>query len=256
MCNLIAMEFYVYVDESGDEGFSFEKGSSRWFVLAAVIVPAKSELELMKRVVDGTRTALSQNNVPKKKLKTLHFRDLKHEQRLPYVHRIASEDQLVTIAVLIDKTRLTSLDLRKGHRLYFYGVRLLIERVSWYCSGIHEDASTSIYFSNKATMSYDELKGYFYKLAKQATSIEWGVIEPKKMFSLTAGKRMGLMVADAVASSYFYAVEHSPYGFTEGRYVKTLQPRAFRNGNTLIGYGVKLFPNPDHELLGWLSEES
>ncbi|HRE81053.1 MAG TPA: DUF3800 domain-containing protein, partial [Opitutaceae bacterium] len=43
--------FQVYIDESGDEGFVFldgEKGSSRWFVLSAVIVRTSNDIEIVK----------------------------------------------------------------------------------------------------------------------------------------------------------------------------------------------------------------
>ena len=36
----VAASFVVYVDESGDEGFKFqprESGSSRWFVMSAIV---------------------------------------------------------------------------------------------------------------------------------------------------------------------------------------------------------------------------
>jgi len=42
--------FVVYVDESGDEGFSFGRGSSEWFVLSAVIIKKANELETVKLV--------------------------------------------------------------------------------------------------------------------------------------------------------------------------------------------------------------
>ncbi|WP_456411952.1 DUF3800 domain-containing protein [Oceanithermus sp.] len=246
------MGFLVYVDESGDEGFRFSSGSSRWFVLSGVIVPVKSELAVMKGIVNEMRSLLKKNGVPDKKLKTLHFKDLRHEQRLPYVHKIAEAEELVTVSVLVDKTQLESPCFKKGHRLYFYAVRLLMERVSWFCSSAVEPEATVV-FSNKATMSYDDLRGYFKLLTSKKTEINWDVVAPERMHTLTAGKRMGLMVADAVASSYFYAVEHSAYGYTEDRYVRTLLPLAYSNSGCAKKYGVKLYPGQDYDTLDWLT---
>lgn len=42
--------FVVYIDESGDEGFAFDRGSSAWFVLLAVIVKKTEELATVKLV--------------------------------------------------------------------------------------------------------------------------------------------------------------------------------------------------------------
>ena len=52
-------------------------------------------------------------------------------------------------------------------------------------------------------------------------------------------KSMGLQIADAVTSSYFYGVETTVDGFTEDAYVRLLLPRACRQGEELFGHGAK-----------------
>ncbi len=42
--------FVVYIDESGDEGFLFEKGSSEWFIISAAITRKVSDLETVKLI--------------------------------------------------------------------------------------------------------------------------------------------------------------------------------------------------------------
>jgi len=64
--------FVVYIDESGDEGFSFGAGSSDWFILSAVITRKADDLDTVK-LVDAVRTRLE-----KPFRKPLHFRDLRH----------------------------------------------------------------------------------------------------------------------------------------------------------------------------------
>ncbi len=78
----MAPTFQVYIDESGDEGFKFGAGSSAWFVLSAVVLKAAVEPDEVK-LVDAVRATL--NKPPNK---PLHFRDLKHHQRLVYVDHI------------------------------------------------------------------------------------------------------------------------------------------------------------------------
>lgn len=68
----------AYVDESGDEGFKFlplEQGSSRWFVLSALVTRKENDLQ----VVQLARQA--REILKKEPKKPLHFRHLKHEQR-------------------------------------------------------------------------------------------------------------------------------------------------------------------------------
>ena len=169
--------FLVYIDESGDEGFQFDKGSSEWFVLSGVITRATNDLSTV-RLVDDVRQLL---NKPEKK--PLHFRDLKHEQRIPFVERI-SKARLRIISVLVHKPSLKEPEkFRERYRLYFYSVRLLLERVSWFCRD-HKtnldigDGSIEIVFSNRSGMSYEEMKDYLGTLKgdPRDVRIDWSII--------------------------------------------------------------------------------
>ncbi|GJI96703.1 hypothetical protein RugamoR57_34210 [Duganella caerulea] len=74
-------DFVVYIDEAGDEGFKFlegERGSSRWFVLSATVARKSNDLQMVKIAKDA-RTLLGK---PEKFV--FHFRELKHEQRIPW----------------------------------------------------------------------------------------------------------------------------------------------------------------------------
>lgn len=78
----MSASFRAYIDESGDEGFSFGPNrSSQWFVLSAVITETATDRDVLA-LVDGVRQTL--NKPPRK---VLHFRDLRHEQRLPLCQR-------------------------------------------------------------------------------------------------------------------------------------------------------------------------
>ena len=237
--------FVVYIDESGDEGFSLGGGSSDWFVLSAVITRKAHDLETVK-LVDGVRTQLGK---PEKK--PLHFRDIKHEQRLPYVQAIAKAD-LRTVSVLVHKPSLKEPEkFRERYRLYFYSVRYLLERVSWYCRdhrNPHDagDGCAELVFSNRAEMSYTDMKDYLKLLREQTgffdARVDWSVINPDLISAFTPGKRMGLQIADAVASSFFYAVQRSRHGFTEDRYARMLGGVVYHRQGQRLGYGVKFWP--------------
>jgi hypothetical protein len=244
--------FTAFIDESGDEGFRFHARSSEWFVLSAVVIRKKDELETVK-LIDRTRTQL---NKPDKK--PLHFRDLKHEQRIPFIDQIIKAN-LKAITVLIHKPSLKEPEkFQERYRLYFYAVRFLFERISWYCRDHrtrHDqgDGSAEIVFSNRSGMSYDELKEYFILIKNQTgfmdVRIDWSVIKPDQIVAYTPGKRMGLQLADAVASSYFYAVQPSSYGFTEDRYARMLKTVSYHRNGVFAGYGVKFWPREIDQLL-------
>jgi len=243
--------FVVYIDESGDEGFAFERGSSEWFVLSAVIVRESDDLSTVK-LVDRIRNQLG--NPPRS---SLHFRDLKHEQRLPYIAEIA-QAALSTATVLVYKPLLKEPEkFQERYRLYFYTVRYLLERVSWYWrdhSTRHDsgDGSAEIIFSNKSHISYHELKTYLRSL-EEGTSlfdvrIDWNVIKPKQIKAYPADSRMGLQIADAVASGFYWAVRKQ-HGFTECRYARMLKPVVYHWEGRWLGYGLKFWPKEVDTLL-------
>ncbi|OHB89040.1 MAG: hypothetical protein A3C38_00965 [Planctomycetes bacterium RIFCSPHIGHO2_02_FULL_50_42] len=243
--------FVVYIDESGDEGFSFHKGSSEWFILSAVITPKERDIETVK-LVDTVRMQLGR---PDKK--PLHFRKLRHEHRVPYVSQIAKAN-LRCISVLVHKPSINAPEtFQKRYRLYFYFTRYLLERVSWICRDQRKhnvgDGTAEIVFSNRSGMSYDELKDYFSRLKSwtgiYAVQIDWSVINEDKIMAYTAGSRMGLQIADAVASSFYYAVEPSQYGYMEEKYAQLLKPVVYHRRGRYLGYGLKFWPWNEDEVV-------
>lgn len=240
----MAATYVVYVDESGDEGFAFNTGSSEWFVLSAVITLRTTDLATVK-LVDEVRSILEW---PPKK--PLHFRKLKHHQRVPFINLIASA-HLKTISILVHKPSIKDPSrFQERYRLYFYAARLLFERVSWYCRDLtpppaEGDGSAEIIFSNRAGMSYRELCDYIDHLKANSeqfsVAIDWAVIDSTKIVAFTPGRQMGLQIADAVASGLFYAVERR-YGYTEERYVCMLKPAIYNRRSNYISYGLKFWP--------------
>ena len=255
--------FKAYIDESGDEGFSFGAGSSEWFVLSCAITRSAEDLQTVK-LVDDVKELL--NKPPKK---PLHFCDLKHEQKLPYIQKIAQAD-LKAISILVHKPSLKEPEkFMQRYRLYFYCVRYLVERLSWYCSTAkrgHDlgDGSVEIIFSNRSGMSYDELKNYLGYLRQNSNlfkvRIDWNIIKESQITAYSAGMRRGLQVADAIAGSFYFSVQPSQYGFTETKYAIMLKPIVYHHKGFYNGYGVKFWPREVKDTLltmaeyGWIKE--
>ena len=244
--------FVAYIDEAGDEGFAFEKGSSSWFVLSAAVTRSESDLATVK-LVDRVRDLLG-----KAPRANLHFRKLRHRQRLVLVREIAA-DQLRAVSILAHKPSIREVErFSERFQLYFYCVRLLLERVSWLCRDLPAaadsgDGSAKIYFSNRSSMSYEELREYLRRLEQMSVAqdirIEWTVIRPDQMQPQPAHRMMGLQIADAVASSWFVALERSGHGFTEPRYVRMLKPIVYKHRGRFLGYGVKIWPTEAEKLV-------
>lgn len=245
----MAASFVVYIDESGDEGFVFGNGSTEWFVLSGVVIRKAQDLDVVK-LADRIREKLG-----KAPRRPLHFRDLRHEQRVPCVAEIAKTD-LRTISVMVYKPSVKEAEkFQTRHRLYFYCVRLLLERVSWLCRDTRKlpdtgDGSAKIVFSNRSGMSYTELRSYLALLRDMPeVQIEWSAIKTDRIKALPMVQRAGLQIADAVATSFFYAVQPSRHGFTEDRYARMLKPVVYRRKGRYLGYGLKFFPQEVVDLL-------
>lgn len=242
--------FVVYVDESGDEGFKFEAGSSEWFILAAVVVRKVNDHHIIDALAKA-RIALQ-----KPPLFPLHFRDLKHEQRIAYV-KILSTLSIRTVSILVHKPCLKEPETFGNYRLYHYCVRFLLERVSWLCRDQYQkdvgDGSAKIVFSNRSSMSYADLRGYVEKLIGTGNPlevrIEPSVIIPQKIVASKHGQLAGLQAADAVASSFYYAAQKNFYGFTEPRYIEEISRSVYRHENQGIGYGIKFWPKETDQMV-------
>ena len=242
--------FVVYIDESGDEGFIFKpdcSGSSRWFVLSAVIVRKENDLKMVSCLKEV------RNILQKEPLKALHFVDLKHEQRIPYIRRIG-ELPIRTVSILIHKPSIAEPEKFQNEKylLYRYAVRLLLERVSWLCRDHKreddENGLAKIIFSNRSNMSYEEIRNYLRLLIKQSENnpqncqIDFSVINPDLISSVEHKKLAGLQIADAVASGINFAVKVNRYHETEISYLQLLKKTIYRHKNSVLGYGIKLWP--------------
>lgn len=102
-------------------------------------------------------------------------------------------------------------------------------------------------------MSYDDIRSYLDGLiANEALKVggerihdirlNGEIIKTSQIQTFTSGKRAGLQIADAVASSCFYGLEPSRVGYIESRYVEMLKPVIYTRGGKTLSYGMKFFP--------------
>ncbi|MBK8133566.1 MAG: DUF3800 domain-containing protein [Gammaproteobacteria bacterium] len=248
--------FVVYIDESGDEGFVFNadgSGSSRWFVLSAAVIRQANDLQMVS-CLKAVREVL------KKPPKTpLHFVDLKHEQRVPYIRRVG-ELPIRTVNVLVYKPLINEPEKFQNTKylLYRYATRMLLERVSWLCRDQRGagggDGFAEIIFSNRSNMSYEDIRDYLRLLLRQSEAnpqkvqIDRRVIDPDRIRSVEHSKLAGLQVADAVASGFNFAVKVNRYGETEPAYLGHLKKTLYRYQSQVLGYGIKVWPE-DYETI-------
>lgn len=245
--------FRVYIDESGDEGFTFlpnEQGSSRWLVLSALVFRRENDLLAVELAKQARELLKKPHKHP------LHFRELKHEQRVPLA-RMIGQIKARAVNVLIHKPSITEPEVfqQQKYSLYRYACRLLLERVSWLCRDHHKtgegNGRAELIFSNRSAMSYDDLRNYLQQLKTDATHdvrIDWNVVDPGLVSAINHDQLAGLQLADAVATSVFYAVHKNQYGEVEERYLKLVAPIIYRREGKLEGYGLKFWCDDKAEI--------
>ena len=164
--------FVVYIDESGDEGFVFNNdgsGSSRWLVLSAAVIRKANDLQMVSCLKEVREVLGKAPKTP------LHFVDLKHEQRVPYIRRVGGLP-IRTVNVAIYKPLIQEPEKFQNTKylLYRYATRMLLERISWLCRDTRREDEgngfAEVIFSNRSNMSYADIQDYLRLLLQQHAS--------------------------------------------------------------------------------------
>ncbi len=246
----MSSSFVTYIDESGDEGFVFKPagaGSSRWFVLSAAVMRKSDDLQVVACLRE-VRALLG-----KPPHQPLHFVDLRHEQRIPYVRRVSGLP-LRTVNVLIYKPLIAEpARFQRGKDLlYRHATRLLLARVSRLCRDQRRagegDGCTDLIFSNRSTMSGAEIRAHLSLTGSpaaddpSATPLDAQVIDPGRITTAEHSRLAGLQIADAVASSAYLAVTRNRYGEAEPAYLRLLAGTLYRHQHQALDHGLIVWP--------------
>ena len=243
--------FRVYVDESGDEGFTFfpppKKGSPDWLVLSAAIVRTKEDHQCVNTLrAFRTQTGREVNA-------HVHWKKLKHGHKVLYAEMVSNMD-VCGCSVAVHKPSITNTTAFKTPNvLYFYCVRYLMERVSWFIRDNavrgEGDGKGELWFSKRKNLSYSDLLNYLFHLKYEKESgadirIEFGRLEmdADKVHVLSPAKRAGLQIVDAIAGATFNALETNRFGHREPRYAKMLGDRLYTYHGKIRNYGFKVMP--------------
>lgn len=255
------MNFTAYIDEAGDEGISklrdkqngVANGQSRWLILGGILVSDETDKGLPKLRDDIV--ALFQN----KKSRDLHFRELKHEQKVAAVDAVAEARLGVSCvcsckSTLLDGGKFEALYQQKGH-LYNYLTRFLLERLTTAVArqGAKLDvaAKLKVVFSRRMNTDYHAMREYLTLLRdgkekiQPVRSIDWSVFSPDDIRVENHSKWAGLQIADVATSAMFNALEPNFYGKYEPRYALTLAKRMLSANKSVHNCGLTLIPRLD-----------
>ena len=243
--------FNVYIDEAGDEGFKFraapEKGSSRFFVLSALIVPATKDSELARVTTEIKRML---NYQPRDMHRPLHFCKLGHDKRKVCVNKLADFDGFEIITVVFDKQHCYK-DYFKTPKLYHTACHLLLLNLNVFLN-VHI-AKAHLIFDNRGNTRHSKLKEYVEEEVDTSRFLS-SVPRPSTQVKC-------LQLADIIASSIYQAFEPNQYNDVEPCFIQKLHPKIFCHNGKCWGSGLTLAPlfkdfepiNYEQEKYSWLT---
>ncbi len=249
-------EYFVYIDEAGDEGFgklasTNKGGQSNWLLLGGIVVSRENDCHLPQwrdEIMDA---------FPFKRRRDLHFNKLRHEQRVAAC-RMLSTKRFGACVVGSDKTTIPELrpDLlkiykSKGH-LYNYLVRYLLERLTSACvdKSNGRNCRITVTFSKRGGTDYEVMRDYLFlmrdgkEVIRPVRSIDWTALHPEDVKVEDHSNRAGLQLADVVTSATYAALEENMYGDNETRYASLLRSRYIRTKDKrLRNCGLTIVPS-------------
>ncbi|TPW34420.1 DUF3800 domain-containing protein [Oecophyllibacter saccharovorans] len=260
--------FIAYIDEAGDEGLDKlsspeASGQSRWLVLGGLLVRKEYDAQVVAwrdETVAATVPPHIRNKLSgQRKKRSLHFKDLKHYQRVAACEAI-KDKRFGIVCVCSNKETLLNNEKEKNFfsqkgNLYNYLTRFLLERLTWQLAQFPceegEKPRLTICFSRRGGTNYESMKEYFElmrdgrEVKRPIRSIDWEIFSPDDIKVENHSKRAGLQLADVVTSATFQGLNPGQYGYCEPRYALTLASRFLhrnRKGN-IRNHGLTLIPS-------------
>ncbi len=184
----------IFIDESGDAGFKFAKGSSQHFILSMLIFPTEQD----ERYLNAEKLSIDVFDL-KRKLKLKHelkFHKLRRDYSLQFFEVLAKHQFKIRF-IIIDKSLLYSPNLRQNkENFYNYFLRQMLShsKASINNATIKIDGSGNKLFQKK-------LKTYLRK------NLPNGSIKKIKM--VDSKKDILIQVADLLAGGYMFYLKHN-----------------------------------------------
>ncbi len=181
----------TFVDESGDPGLKFDKGSSSKFAITAVHFKDPLEAERCSQAIDKLRIGLKLSPY-----KEFHFSNDNPKLKTTFLDCVVQFD-FVYGAYVLDKTLLTDPSFKRKDYLYKYAVQMAFESMEslW-------DHTTIVFDRCGGREFNQELNNYIRTQSKKWSS-EDGRVRIKETKSAEAHKNNLLQLADMACGAVY-----------------------------------------------------
>ena len=223
---------FAFVDESGDRGT--RKKSSQHLAFGAYVVRKTDEPQV--------RAALAQirSEFGMQAGAHLHFKSLSHHKKVRAIEVLSATPITCFIVALCKRGGLPKGTIT-ADQFYNWGVRLLLERLSWYMRDtVGGTSNLSVTVAHTKGYTVSKMHTYVRTLKTIPTQVAWQHLNTPIRFNSTQVDER-LQAADAIASAAGYALEPI-HTVVEPRYLLACRTLLWRRSGALTSYGFKMHP--------------
>lgn len=136
----------IFIDDSGDPGFKFNKGSSRYFVIACVIFDSKISAEYTSANIKMLKEQMGW-----KQEREFKFHRADDRQKKLFFDALKRHDFRVR-AIVVDKSKVVQSNLRKSESFYTYVIKKMLDNFAdMKMARVNLDGSGNKSFRKKST---------------------------------------------------------------------------------------------------------
>lgn len=193
-------DLYAFIDESGDEGFDFEK-STKWFNVSAIMIKphiAKQMLNFLKKYKN--------KKYPTKKMHRLDSKHLKHNVKKDIFNTLNEYDFLTTHSIFY-KPKIDPRDrLVTYPSMYYVGLKNVLERISWATKQFNFRRA-HVLISNRCSIKKEDVSSYLFEKSISANKNLFYLNKIGIVSLVNFNKKNHLLLADYVAYTTRVALE-------------------------------------------------
>lgn len=217
-------EYNVYIDEAGDEGIN--KGS-KFFILTALIVDKKNDLDISKEV-DKIKENLEMNTKAQ-----LHWKLIKGFPNKKMIMNTISKLDITIINIIVDTTNIKYIS---SNNIYNYFSGYLYERICWFMKDHSGKANINI--SSRGNLSKKSL--YNFINTRNHKKFEIDATRIKEIKIIPNERKKLLQLADCCCSALFQSLKYN--NNIHFNYIKIIKNRLYSKNGKIISYGIKPVP--------------
>lgn len=205
-------DLLAYIDEAGDEGFTFERKCTKWFLVSSIVLTLNESVAML-----NTFNTFRNRYCPTRNLNKCTFKDFGERDRKNLLKMLAKHNYL-TVHASFYKPDIDPKNIMCTYpSMYFIGILDVLERLTWLTKQFGK-RRVHVLISNRNSISSQNLKEYLFTKSIRANANLWYEERIGKVSLSTPSNHAKLLFGDYSASSMFQTLEETEEGAYEETY--------------------------------------